>query len=96
MLVLARASGAQYAGSNLRVITVKGWELQIATAAPIGIEDADASGPGALLLRTPRPNPSNSGTATEPVIGRSAQVRLGVYDIGGRLVRQMVDERLFA
>ena len=83
-------------GDGAGAITVKGWELQIATAAPIGIADADVSGPGAVLLRTPRPNPFNAGTAIELVIGRSAQVRLGVYDIGGRLVRQIVDERLVA
>jgi hypothetical protein len=50
---------------------------------------ADAPG---LDFSAPRPNPARESTGFELVLPDAMQVRLEVFDIGGRLVRTLLDE----
>ena len=52
-----------------------------------GVGDA----PG-LDFSAPRPNPARQSTRFELVLPEAMQVRLEVFDIGGRLVRRLIDE----
>jgi len=42
-------------------------------------------------LRPPAPNPTRGTTAVSYTLARAGRVQLGVYDVSGRLVRQLVD-----
>jgi hypothetical protein len=72
------AAGNWSAMSNLAV-----WMPSTTT----GVGDA----PG-LGFSAPRPNPARQSTRFELVLPEAMQVRLEVYDIGGRLVRRLLDE----
>jgi len=48
----------------------------------------------AMELHQNYPNPSSSGTSIAFELPEAAHVRLWIYDIGGRLVRTLVDARL--
>jgi hypothetical protein len=42
-------------------------------------------------LRPPAPNPTRGTTAVSYALAQAGRVQLGVYDVSGRLVRQLVD-----
>lgn len=50
--------------------------------------------PTQLELRPAAPNPARRGTALALSLPRAAHVRAGVFDVGGRRVRQLVDGTL--
>jgi len=63
----------------------------------VGIEDqepevAGDALPSAFALRQNYPNPFNPMTSISFAVPRAEHVRLGVYDLAGRLVRMLVDE----
>jgi hypothetical protein len=62
------------------------WELALGSATG----DVEAqTGPGASGLFAPSPNPSRGPTTVRYSIARAGLVELGVYDLGGRLVRRL-------
>jgi hypothetical protein len=66
-----------------------------------GVSIASAGGPSRTPSRSSRitalyenrPNPFNPHTTIRYAIGTDARVRLTVYNVAGRLVRQLVDQR---
>ena len=58
----------------------------------VGVGDG-ASG-GSLALSAPTPNPVRSGMTYDIVLPRSAGVQVHVLDVGGRVVRKLVDQTL--
>lgn len=52
--------------------------------------------PAPLALEQNRPNPFRSSTELSFSIAQAEHVRLGVYDVSGRLVRMMVDREMTA
>ncbi len=61
---------------------------------PVGSAQATASGPAALSLGRPRPNPFDRSTEIWFTLPRVSSVRLTITDIHGRRVRQIVSETL--
>ena len=55
-------------------------------------EEAASGAPQFTLARN-EPNPFTAGTAIRYSLARAGAVRLGVYDVRGRLVAKLVDER---
>jgi hypothetical protein len=53
--------------------------------------DADAS-----AILSPRPNPTGGSTTVRYCLARAGRMELGVYDLGGRLVSQLVNEERWA
>jgi hypothetical protein len=64
-------------------------------AVLVGAPDVAQSAP-AFELRQNVPNPFGPATRIEFVLTRSAPVELSVYDVGGRLVRTLVDRPMTA
>jgi hypothetical protein len=64
-------------------------------AVLVGAPDVAESAPG-FDLRQNVPNPFGAATRIEFVLTRSAPVELAVYDVGGRLVRTLVDRPMTA
>lgn len=67
------------------------WAGQPISPTVIGV---GAGGAPAIeaTLDSPRPNPAPRGPAIRYAIAARGHVRLKVYDVGGRLVRTLVDE----
>ena len=51
-----------------------------------------ASGPSAIRLHLPRPNPFTARTTVGFTIPGRTSITLGIYDVGGRLVTTLLDE----
>jgi len=64
------------------------WALRWSTPAGVGGQETRAPVSG---LRPPAPNPSRGATTLSFSIARAGRVQLGVYDLGGRLVRRLMD-----
>jgi hypothetical protein len=64
------------------------WEL--AWSPTVAVNDPPAR-PLVSGLRPPAPNPARGTTAVSYAIAQAGRVQLGVYDVSGRLVRQLVD-----
>jgi hypothetical protein len=76
-----------YAGTYGRSM----WRIPVATVAPVAAGPAAGPGASALQLGAPFPNPSRDGGATvRYVLPRRSEVRLDVFDVGGRRVRTLV------
>ncbi len=77
-------------------IIVHGWELQISTSPqPAAAVRDDAVAPAQQTwLGSPQPNPFNPSTLIPFYLGRTAEVQLSAYDVAGRQVRVLIDERL--
>ena len=60
----------------------------------VGVEGLGST--SALVLEPNRPNPFRSATAISFSIPSADEVRLGIYDVTGRLVRRLIDERRLA
>jgi hypothetical protein len=67
-----------------------------AIGAPIGVDDP----PGSPALRTQligaRPNPANPSATISFTLARKGDVSLKIFDVGGRLVRTLVDGEMEA
>jgi len=59
------------------------------TPAVVGVEPPAVSG---LALAPARPNPSSGALSVEFTLPRAAHVRLALYDVAGRRVRDLLDE----
>jgi hypothetical protein len=67
--------------------------LQVGTRMalpPLAVDDP-AAYPLLSGLRPPVPNPARGSTTVSYAIAQAGRVQLGVYDVSGRLVRQLVD-----
>jgi hypothetical protein len=60
----------------------------------VGVEGGASNSP--LALGLPRPNPARQSLAYSVLLPRAARVRVRVLDLGGRVVRSLVDETLQA
>jgi len=70
------------------------WEFKLATI-PTGVESRPIDGqqtPMTFELRQNYPNPFNPTTTISFALTKSGQVELNVYDVTGRLVRQLLNE----
>ncbi len=65
-------------------------------ALPDQVVGVDESAPTALALHPNLPNPFNPSTEIRFDLPKSAEVRLAVYDVSGRVVRELASERLEA
>jgi hypothetical protein len=64
------------------------------TANPgTGVPGSASEAPAAILLGSGRPNPFRGATIIDFALDRSAPVRLSAFDVAGRLVAVLVDER---
>jgi hypothetical protein len=80
-------AGASYSSSTWRYfddVWALGWSRNTA------VDDPQAR-PLISGLRPPAPNPARGTTAVSYALARAGHVHLGVYDVSGRLVRQLVD-----
>ncbi|MEZ5065870.1 MAG: T9SS type A sorting domain-containing protein [bacterium] len=67
------------------------------TVSAVGVEEAGDVAPeslGTFRLLPPRPNPVATSTIVAFDLPAPDAVRATIYDVGGRLVRVLVDERL--
>jgi hypothetical protein len=64
------------------------WELHFSRVLDAG---GDATVARVSALRAPAPNPARGVTALRWSLARAGHVRLGVYDLSGRLVRTLAD-----
>ncbi len=62
---------------------------------PAGVEGSVAA-PVRLSLDPVRPNPSTGGATVSFDLPRASRVQLAVYDVGGRLVRTLLDKSMHA
>ena len=67
-------------------------ERVAATSAPSGVPGAQL--PTVLAVTGVRPNPFNPRTVVSFDVPRDGRVSVGIYDLGGRLVRRLVDGSL--
>lgn len=58
-----------------------------------GVAEGPLAGPPNASLSSSFPNPFRAGTTVAYVVPREVRVRLGVYDVAGRAVATLVDER---
>jgi flagellar hook assembly protein FlgD len=58
--------------------------------------DVEAPVSSRILLGPPAPNPTQGSLAFTVNLPRTARVRLGIYDVRGRLVRVVADQTLGA
>ena len=70
------------------------WKREALASDPAAVVESGAPGPPRLELRPNVPNPFRARTSIEFSLAAAADVRLKVYDVGGRLVATLVDERL--
>jgi hypothetical protein len=80
------------AGSG--AIILADWEVQIATQlSPVAVQDMKLHD-RAPWVGEPRPNPFNATVSIPIVVGTDGDVDFRMYDVAGRLVRVLIDERL--
>ena len=73
-----------FSGSDLDDV----WMLAWSTTAAVGDPQAQPLVNG---LRPPAPSPTRGTTVVSYALAQAGRVQLGVYDLSGRLVRQLVD-----
>jgi hypothetical protein len=64
------------------------WALEWNPTAALGGPEAQPLVSG---LRPPAPNPTRGTTTVSYSLAQAGRIQLGVYDVSGRLVRQLVD-----
>ncbi|MFB3910479.1 MAG: C25 family cysteine peptidase [Candidatus Eisenbacteria bacterium] len=74
--------------------TLNEWCLELTHGTPMGVEDAET--PKSLQLGACHPNPLHQGATILFDLPQNAQVRLGVYDVAGRKIAQLVSGTLAA
>jgi len=76
---------------KLSAVDVNGNESAYSLVTPAGTLDAGGTTlPTMVFLAAPSPNPSARGTLLRFGLPRDAVVSLGIYDVRGRLVRELV------
>jgi hypothetical protein len=80
------------AGSD--TVVIRDYEIQIATSMPAALLGSRDAAPDAPRLGSPYPNPGDRATVVPFYLASGGRVRLKVYDVAGRLVRVLLDERL--
>jgi len=78
--------GGYYDGGRFNDV----WALEWSYTPPGAVVDPEAQ-PLVSCLRPPAPNPTRGTTAVSYALAQAGRVQLGVYDVSGRLVRQLVD-----
>jgi hypothetical protein len=73
-----------YSGNYLSEV----WALEWCTTCAVG---DPTTPPLVSYLRPPAPNPTRGTTAVSYALAQAGRVQLGIYDVSGRLVRQLVD-----
>jgi hypothetical protein len=73
-----------HAGSYLNDVWALGW------GSTTAVDEPEAP-PLLSGLRPPAPNPTRRTTTVSYALAQAGRVQLGVYDVSGRLVRQLVD-----
>jgi len=66
--------------------------LNISPVDPAAVASLTPAGGASLALRSP--NPASGPLVFEIALSRADRVRLGIYDVAGRLVRTVVDEAM--
>ncbi len=84
---------ADHVGSDTG--TLNSWGLHFLIPAPVSTVDGSQL-PAVTRLNPNVPNPFNPMTKISFDLSRSGPVRLGIYDVRGLLVRQLVSENLTA
>jgi hypothetical protein len=92
------AAGCPYTGT--RNDESQNW-VQLGTTAPAGAQASGARGPQLpgeteVWMAPPFPNPASRNVTIRFGMPVAGQVRLGVYDVAGRLVRSSIDGELSA
>jgi hypothetical protein len=62
----------------------------ITSVVSVGEKEPKAGGPG---LESPKPNPSRGTASITFYLAQSAAVSLGIFDVGGRRLRSLVEEK---
>ncbi len=70
--------------------------LRTMTTAQVGIEELTGEHTRAFMLVAPAPNPSSGGVQICFSTPAAARVKISIYDVTGRLVRDIVDANLGA
>jgi hypothetical protein len=73
-----------YWGRSVNDVWALGWSFNTAVGGP-------EVQPFISCLRPPAPNPARGTTVVSFALAQAGRVQLGVYDVGGRLVRKLVD-----
>ncbi|MBU1950540.1 MAG: T9SS type A sorting domain-containing protein, partial [Candidatus Eisenbacteria bacterium] len=68
----------------------------VANGPPAGVPDPDAVETAVNRLFQNRPNPFNPRTVISFSVARKSRVELAIYDVSGRLVRQLLDKTVDA
>lgn len=71
------------------------WDIGMTSCIPTSAEDAEPTRlPTEFALSQNFPNPFNAETTMEFSLERSERIRIDVFDILGRRIRKLVDERM--
>ncbi|MGH7740849.1 MAG: FlgD immunoglobulin-like domain containing protein [Candidatus Eiseniibacteriota bacterium] len=84
------AIGAPYF-YRLTAVDLHGNESASTLLLPVGALAVDNSLPGELSFAPPTPNPARGLTQLRYALPRAANVRLAIYDLGGRRVRTLAE-----
>jgi hypothetical protein len=87
---------AMAADSSILIIPFEFINGEISISAAEGVEEGDANLPAKYELYQNYPNPFNPTTKLSFVIGHSSLVTLKVYDILGRVIATLVNEKINA
>lgn len=85
-LVATDGSGAIVAWTDLRGIDADIFAIQVLAAAPVQVPGPDASG---IIFLRPTPNPARESLTLRFALPRETLVRLAIYDVAGRRVREL-------
>jgi hypothetical protein len=67
--------------------------IAVTASSTTGLPGSASEAPAITLLGAARPNPFRGATAIDVTLGEAAAVRLSAFDVAGRLVAVLVDER---
>ncbi len=70
--------------------------MRVTTAEEVGIDDWSNDAQYVFALRAPQPNPSSGNVGVSFSVPHDGTVKLRVYDISGRLVKDLLDARVSA
>jgi flagellar hook assembly protein FlgD len=67
--------------------------MEVIVGSPAGVEDEEITIPGSARIHQNYPNPFNNSTIIEFELPQAAFVDLDIYDISGRLVKNLASRR---